>query len=75
MTVGEQFRWWGIGFAAFIVLLWFLSDAILPFVLGAALAYLTDPLADASSAPACRAFSRLLSSPPLRWELPFSHCF
>jgi predicted PurR-regulated permease PerM len=46
MTMGEQFRWWGIGFAAFILLLWFLSDAILPFVLGAALAYLTDPLAD-----------------------------
>jgi len=46
MTMGEQFRWWGIGFAVFIVLLWFLSDAILPFVLGAALAYLTDPMAD-----------------------------
>ncbi len=46
MTMGEQLRWWGIGFTAFIVLLWFLTDAILPFVLGAALAYLTDPLAD-----------------------------
>ncbi len=46
MTMGEQLRWWGAGFAAFIVLLWFLTDAILPFVLGAALAYLTDPLAD-----------------------------
>ena len=46
MTMGEQIRWWGIGFAAFIVLLWLLADAILPFVLGAALAYLTDPLAD-----------------------------
>jgi predicted PurR-regulated permease PerM len=46
MTMGQQLRWWGIGFAAFIVLLWFLADAILPFVLGAALAYLTDPLAD-----------------------------
>jgi predicted PurR-regulated permease PerM len=46
MTVSEQFRWWAIGFVAFIVLLWFLTDAVLPFVLGAALAYLTDPLAD-----------------------------
>jgi predicted PurR-regulated permease PerM len=44
--MGQQLRWWGTGFAAFIVLLWFLADAILPFVLGAALAYLTDPLAD-----------------------------
>ena len=46
MTVGEQLRWWGIGFVVFMVLLWFLTGAILPFVLGAALAYLTDPLAD-----------------------------
>ena len=46
MTMGEQVRWWAIGFAAFVVLLWSLADAILPFVLGAALAYLTDPLAD-----------------------------
>jgi len=46
MTLGEQFRWWGAGFAAFIVVLWLLSGALLPFVLGAALAYLTDPLAD-----------------------------
>jgi len=46
MTMGEQLRWWGVGFATFIVLLWFLSAAILPFVLGTALAYLTDPLAD-----------------------------
>ena len=46
MTMGEQFRWWGGGFAAFIVVLWFLAGALLPFVLGAALAYLTDPLAD-----------------------------
>jgi predicted PurR-regulated permease PerM len=46
MTMGEQLRWWGGGFAVFIVLLWFLSDAILPFLIGAALAYLTDPVAD-----------------------------
>ena len=32
--------------AAFIVLLWLLSEALLPFILGAAIAYLTDPLAD-----------------------------
>jgi predicted PurR-regulated permease PerM len=46
MTMGEQLRWWGAGFAVFIVLLWLLAGAMLPFVLGAALAYLTDPLAD-----------------------------
>ena len=46
MTVNEQMRWWGVGLVLFIALLWLLSDALLPFVLGAAIAYLTDPLAD-----------------------------
>ncbi len=46
MTVREQVRYWGIGLAAFAILLWVLADALLPFVLGAAIAYLTDPLAD-----------------------------
>jgi len=46
MTVREQLGYWGIGVAAFIVLLWFLADALTPFVLGAAIAYLTDPAAD-----------------------------
>ncbi|MEM9061523.1 MAG: AI-2E family transporter [Pseudomonadota bacterium] len=46
MTVREQVRYWGIGLAIFIGLLWLLSAALLPFVLGAAIAYLTDPLAD-----------------------------
>jgi len=39
-------RWWGVGFAGFVLLLWLLTGVLLPFVLGAALAYLTDPLAD-----------------------------
>jgi predicted PurR-regulated permease PerM len=59
MTVGEQLRWWGIGFLVFILLLWLLTDTILPFVLGAALAYLTDPVADALER---RGFSRLLAT-------------
>ena len=46
MTVREQVRYWGIGLAVFVVLLWLLADALLPFVMGAAIAYLTDPLAD-----------------------------
>lgn len=46
MTVGEQLRWWGAGFAGFVLVLWLLTPVLLPFVLGAALAYLTDPLAD-----------------------------
>jgi len=46
MTLQEQARYWAIFFGALIAALWLLSDALLPFVLGAALAYLTDPLAD-----------------------------
>jgi len=46
MTVREQLGYWGLGLAVFTVLLWLLSAALLPFVLGAAIAYLTDPLAD-----------------------------
>jgi predicted PurR-regulated permease PerM len=46
LSVNEQLRWWGAGLALLVVLLWLLSEALLPFVLGAAIAYLTDPLAD-----------------------------
>ncbi len=46
MTIGQQARWWGIGFAALIALLWLFADILLPFVLGAALAYIADPFAD-----------------------------
>ncbi len=46
MTLGEQARYWGIGIAVFAVAVWFLSGILLPFVLGAAVAYLCDPLAD-----------------------------
>ncbi|MEM7526445.1 MAG: AI-2E family transporter [Pseudomonadota bacterium] len=46
MTVGEQLRWWGLGLVVFLALLWFLADPLLPFILGAAIAYLADPIAD-----------------------------
>jgi len=46
MTMREQAGYWGIGLAIFAFLLWWLADALLPFVLGAAIAYLTDPVAD-----------------------------
>lgn len=59
MRIAEQLRYWGIGFAVFVVLLWLLADAVLPFILGAALAYLTDPLADRLER---MGFSRLVST-------------
>ena len=46
LTAKEQVRYWGLATAAFFVALWVLGDVILPFVLGGALAYLLDPIAD-----------------------------
>jgi len=46
MTMSEQLRWWGVGLVVLLFLLWLLSDALLPFILGAAIAYFTDPVAD-----------------------------
>ena len=46
LPVREQVKYWGIAIAAFALVLWFLGDVILPFVLGMAIAYLLDPVAD-----------------------------
>lgn len=42
----KQFKYWGIAAAVFAIVLWFLGDVLLPFVLGAAIAYMIDPIAD-----------------------------
>ena len=42
----EQVKYWGIAAAVFAVVLWFLGDVLLPFVLGGAIAYFLDPVAD-----------------------------
>lgn len=42
----EQVRYWSIAAAVFIAILWFLGDVLLPFVLGGAVAYCLDPVAD-----------------------------
>ena len=41
-----QVKFWGIASAVFLIVLWFLGDVILPFVLGAAIAYFLDPATD-----------------------------
>ncbi len=46
LPVKDQLRYWGIATALFLVILWFLGDVILPFVLGGAIAYCLDPVAD-----------------------------
>ncbi len=46
LPVRDQVRYWGIATAVFLAVLWFLGDVILPFLLGAAIAYGLDPIAD-----------------------------
>lgn len=46
VTVGQQARIWGVVALVFLLMLWLLGEVLLPFVLGAILAYLLDPIAD-----------------------------
>ncbi|NAZ35913.1 AI-2E family transporter [Rubellimicrobium sp. CFH 75288] len=46
VSVERQARIWGVAALVFLVLLWLLGDVIMPFLLGGALAYVLDPLAD-----------------------------
>ncbi|KUJ76933.1 hypothetical protein AVO45_10615 [Ruegeria marisrubri] len=42
----DQLRYWGIALAVFALVLWLLGDVLLPFVIGGAIAYFLDPMAD-----------------------------
>lgn len=42
----QQVQFWGIGFAVLALVLWLLGSTLLPFLLGAGLAYFLDPVAD-----------------------------
>ena len=46
LPVHQQAKYWGIAAAVFLAVLWVLGDVILPFVVGGAIAYFLDPLAD-----------------------------
>lgn len=46
LPIRDQLKYWGIATAVFLVVLWFMGDVLLPFVLGGALAYFLDPVAD-----------------------------
>lgn len=46
LPVKQQAKYWGIAALVFFVVLYLLGDVILPFVLGMAIAYLLDPVAD-----------------------------
>ncbi|MEQ6247347.1 AI-2E family transporter [Sulfitobacter sp. HNIBRBA3233] len=46
LPIRDQLKYWGLVAAFFLVLLWFMGDVLLPFVLGSAVAYFLDPVAD-----------------------------
>lgn len=46
LPVRDQLKYWGIAAAIFAVVLWFLGDVLVPFILGGAVAYCLDPVAD-----------------------------
>ena len=46
LPIKDQAKYWGIAIAVFLVSLWALGDVILPFVLGGAIAYMLDPIAN-----------------------------
>ena len=53
LPVKDQMKYWGIVTGIFMVLMWYLGDVILPFVLGGAVAYFLDPVADKLEAMGC----------------------
>ncbi|HHS89213.1 MAG TPA: AI-2E family transporter [Rhodobacteraceae bacterium] len=46
LPVRDQVRYWSIAAAVFFAVLWLLGDVMLPFILGGAIAYCLDPIAD-----------------------------
>lgn len=46
LPVRQQVTYWSIAALSFLGLLWLLGDVILPFVVGGAIAYFLDPVAD-----------------------------
>ncbi|NVO23416.1 AI-2E family transporter [Donghicola sp. C2-DW-16] len=42
----QQAKYWGIAAAVFFITLWYLGNTLLPFFVGAAVAYFLDPVAD-----------------------------
>ena len=46
LPVQEQAKYWGIATVVLFVALWQLGNVVLPFVLGGAIAYFMDPVAD-----------------------------
>ena len=46
LTARKQLTYWGIAAAVVLLALWLLGDILLPFIIGGAIAYFLDPVAD-----------------------------
>ncbi|MFN4129589.1 MAG: AI-2E family transporter, partial [Paracoccaceae bacterium] len=46
LPITHQAKYWGIAAAAFLVLVWLMGDVLVPFLVGGAIAYFLDPVAD-----------------------------
>ncbi|SFM52382.1 AI-2E family transporter [Shimia aestuarii] len=46
LPVRDQLKYWSLAAVIFFVALWYLGDIMLPFILGGAIAYFLDPVAD-----------------------------
>lgn len=53
LPVREQFKYWGVTAVVFFLLLYGLGNQLLPFFLGAGIAYFLDPVADWLEARGC----------------------
>ena len=59
MKLAEQARWWGVGLIALVLILLLLANVLAPFLMGAAIAYFADPIADRLER---RGLSRILAT-------------
>ena len=46
LPISQQAKYWGVAAVVAFALLWFLGDVLLPFLVGGAIAYFLDPVAD-----------------------------
>lgn len=46
LPVRDQLKYWGVAALIFLAVLWVLGNVMLPFVMGGAIAYFLDPVAD-----------------------------
>ncbi|TCS65698.1 AI-2E family transporter [Primorskyibacter sedentarius] len=53
LPVQQQMKYWGIATIILVLVLWFLGDVLLPFILGGAIAYFLDPVADRLERAGC----------------------